>query len=94
MGYHDFTNSVFSEPSEYRIPPHRPNIDYEMNLTDETKLIFGPIYNLSENKLKILEKYIENYVGKRFIQLSILSFRSLVLFTKRPNGSLYLCIDY
>lgn len=76
------------------IPLRRPGIDHEINLTDETKSVFSPTYNLSENELKVFKKYIEDYLGKGFIQLFTLSFGSPILFEKKPNGSLYLYIDY
>lgn len=80
--YSDFVDAVFFKPSEYSISLHRPNIDQEINLIDETKPVFVLIYNLSENELKVLNEYIEDYLEKGFIQLSISFIRSLVLFSK------------
>lgn len=94
MKYYNFTDSMSSEPSEYRIPPHWSDIDYTINLTNETKPVFSSIYNLSENKLKVLKEYIKDYLRKEFIQEFILFFESLDLFTKKPDKSLHPYIDY
>ena len=56
--------------------------------------MFGPIYNLSETELQVLKEYIDENLRKRFIQPSTSPFGAPVLFVKKPDGSLRLCIDY
>ena len=40
------------------------------------------------------KKYINNYLAKGFIYLSILSIASLVILIKKPRGGLRFYIDY
>jgi hypothetical protein len=49
---------------------------------------------MSETELKALKGYIHKMLEKGFIRPSKSSFRSSVLFVKKPDGSLRLCVDY
>ena len=46
------------------------------------------LYGMSRDKLQILKKYLEDNLSKGFIQASSLSATALVLFVKKPGGSL------
>src|SRR5881394_6564 len=76
------------------LPQHRGHLDHHIPLEDGAKPVFGPIYNLSELELKVLKKYVEDNLKKRFIQPSTSPYGSPVLFVKKPDGSLRLCVDY
>jgi hypothetical protein len=41
-----------------------------------------------------LREYINENLKKRYIRLSILLARYLILFVPKPNGKLRMCIDY
>ena len=45
-------------------------------------------------ELQVLKEYIDENLCKRFICPSTSPFYTSVLFIKKPNGSLYLCVDY
>ena len=92
--YLDFADSVFAEPSNHELPPRRPGLDHEIPLVDGAKPVVRPIYNLSENELKALKEYVDDYLKKGFIRPSTSPFGSPVLFVKKPDGSLRLCVDY
>ncbi len=47
-----------------------------------------------EEKLKIVIKYLENNLEKRFIIASRSSFVSSIMFMKKTNESLKFCVDY
>jgi hypothetical protein len=55
---------------------------------------FDLIYNLSATKLKILKNYIDEYIKKSFI-IEFVSFaKTLILFVKKTNYKLCLCVNY
>jgi hypothetical protein len=47
-----------------------------------------------EEKLKIVKKYLEDNLKKRFIAANRLSFVSFVMFIKKTNELLKFCVDY
>ena len=55
---------------------------------------FGPLYNLSETELKVLKEYINTNLQNGFISPSTSSTGAPILFTKKKDGSLRLCVDY
>jgi hypothetical protein len=91
--YAEFAD-VFEPTNSQKLPPHRPGIDHEIPLISNAKPVYGPIYNLSETELQALKEYIDNMVAKGFIRPSKSPFGSPVLFVKKPDGSLRLCVDY
>jgi Reverse transcriptase (RNA-dependent DNA polymerase)/gag-polyprotein putative aspartyl protease len=91
--YRDLAHA-FSKEKAHELPPHRGHLDHAVDLEPGTKPTFGPIYNLSEAELAVLKEYIRDYLEKGFIQPSQSPFGHPVLFTKKPDGSLRLCVDY
>ena len=91
--YAEFAD-VFEPKNSQNLPPHRHGVDHEIPLVPNAKPVYGPIYNLSETELKALKDYIDNMVAKGFIRPSKSPFGSPVLFVKKPDGSLRLCVDY
>ena len=91
--YSEFAD-VFDEKNADQLPPHRPNVDHEIPLIPGAKPVYGSIYNLSETELQALKEYIDKMLAKGFIRPSKSPFGSPVLFVKKPDGSLRLCVDY
>jgi len=85
---------VFSETEPTKLPPHRGHLDHHIHLEEGAKPVYGPIYNLSELELKVLKSYLAEKMKMGFIRPSTSPFGSPVLFDKKPNGSLRLCVDY
>ncbi len=56
--------------------------------------LYGPIYSLGPVELETLKAYIENNLASDFIRPSKSPARAPILFDKKPNGSLRLCVDY
>jgi Reverse transcriptase (RNA-dependent DNA polymerase) len=52
------------------------------------------LYNISEDKLLVLRKFLDENLTKGFIRTSISPAVLLVLFAKKPGGGLRFCIDY
>ena len=91
--YRDLAD-VFSKKESQALPPHRGRLDHHIPLEEGAKPVFGPIYNLSELELKVLKKYVDEKLKQGAIRPSTSPFGSPVLFVKKPDGSLRLCVDY
>ena len=55
---------------------------------------FGPVYNLSMSELETLRGYLDENLANGFIVPSSSPVGSSILFVKKKNGSLRLCVDY
>lgn len=85
--------TVFSEEEANILPEHR-KYDMEIKLHKNTNPPWGPIYNLSENELKVLREYIDDNLAKGFIRHSQSPAGAPILFVKKKDDSLRLCVDY
>lgn len=84
---------VFDKKSADMLPEHRP-YDCSIDLEPNAKTPFGPIYSLSREELEALREYIDENLAKGFIRHSKSPAASPVLFVKKKDGSLRLCVDY
>jgi hypothetical protein len=92
MYYKDFM-IVFSKEQAEKLPEHRP-YDMTIELMGGKSPPFGPIYNLSEPERIELLRYIDENLKKGFIVPSKSPAGAPVLFVKKKDGSLRLCVDY
>ncbi|KAJ1578391.1 hypothetical protein NDA11_005217 [Ustilago hordei] len=90
--YHQYLD-VFSRVKADKLPPHR-TYDHQIPLEEGKSPPFGPIYSLSEHELKTLRGYLEENLAKGFISPSDSPAASPILFVKKKDGSLRLCVDY
>ncbi|SOV06613.1 uncharacterized protein UDID_17545 [Ustilago sp. UG-2017a] len=90
--YHQYLD-VFSRVKADKLPPHR-TYDHQIPLEEGKSPPFGPIYSLSEHELKTLQEYLEENLAKGFISPSDSPAASPILFVKKKDGSLRLCVDY
>jgi hypothetical protein len=90
--YGDFLQ-VFSKTKAEILPPHR-STDHAMDLEPGNNLPYGRIYNLSEFKLRTLKAFIEANLANGFIQRSSSLAAAPILFAKKQDGGLGLCVDY
>jgi hypothetical protein len=84
---------VFSETKVETLPPHR-STDHAIDLEPGYNLPYGRIYNLSEFELRTLKAYIEANLANGFIQRSSSPAAAPILFAKKMDGGLRLCVDY
>jgi len=84
---------VFSKTKAQTLAPNRP-IDHAIDLEPAFKIPYGRIYNLSEVELRTLKAYIETNLSNAFIQRSSSSAAAPILFAKKKDGGLRLCVDY
>ena len=68
--------------------------DHKIKLEGDYQPPYGPIYPLSTPKLQVLREYLHDNLAKEFIQHSTLSAGTPILFVKKKDGSLQLCVDY
>jgi hypothetical protein len=90
--YHEFAD-VFSKEEASKLPPHR-EYDHRIPLQDDASPPFGPLYRLSPAEEEVLRKYIRDNLTKKFIRHSQSPCGAPVLFVKKADGSLRLCVDY
>src|SRR5258708_5994595 len=92
IDYHEF-HEVFSGIKADTLPPHQP-YDLQISLEEGAKLFHGPIYSLSPPELTALQEFLEEHTQNGFIHPTKSPWGSLVLFIKKKDGSLHLCINF
>ena len=55
---------------------------------------FGPIYSLGPVEFKTLKMYIKTNLANGFIRLSKSPTKISILFNRKPDKNLRLCVDY
>ena len=91
--YSDFTD-VFSEEKALVLPERTELNEHAINLEDGKQPPYGPIYSLGPVELETLKTYIETHLKTGFIRPSKSPAGAPILFDKKPDGSLRLCVDY
>src|SRR5258707_112815 len=90
--YRDFHN-VFSGEKVGTLTPHRP-YDLQINIEEGVKPVHGPIYSLSPPELAALWEFLEEHTRSGFIHPSKSPWGSPILFVKKKDSSLRLCMDF
>jgi len=90
--YHEFAN-VFSKTKAEVLTPHC-SYNLQINLKEGAQPLVGPIYSLSTSKQEALKKFIEENLNIGFIQPTSFPHSVLVLFVKKKDSSLCLCINF
>ena len=90
--YSDFSD-VFSGRNADKLPPRR-TYDHSIELEPGTTPPYGPIYKQSEFELKVVKNFIDEYLAKGFIRPSQSPAGAPIVFAKKKDGSLRLCVDY
>ncbi|KAK4685054.1 putative transposase, partial [Tremellales sp. Uapishka_1] len=90
--FHGFLD-VFRKSNSDKLPEYG-KYDHSIPLEGTSQPPFGPIYSLSEVELKALDEYLKDNLKKGFIQPSSSPAGSPILFVKKSDGSLRLCVDY
>jgi hypothetical protein len=92
MQYHNFKD-VFEKKNADILSEHR-SYNCVIELQDGAQPPFGPIYNLSQTELAALREYIDKNLSKNFIRHSKSSAGAPILFVKKKDRSLRMCVDY
>ncbi|XP_070053397.1 uncharacterized protein [Nicotiana tomentosiformis] len=75
------------------MPPDR-DIDFGIDLLLGTQPISIPPYRMAPVELKDLKEKLQELLDKDFIRVSVLIWGAPVLFVKKKDGSMRICIDY
>ena len=75
------------------LPPNR-EVEFTIDLIPRTEPISIPPYRMVPAELRELKTQLEELLSKGFIRPSISPWGALILFVKKKDGSLQLCIDY
>ncbi|KAL2004648.1 hypothetical protein VTN00DRAFT_3384 [Thermoascus crustaceus] len=84
---------VFSKKASDKLSPHQL-YDHKIELTGENALGYSPLYKQSAEELEATKKYLMENLDKGFIVPSRAPFASPILFVRKANGGLHLCVDY
>ena len=68
--------------------------EHAIELVEGKQPLYGPIYCLSPVELETLKTYIETHLKTGFIGPSKSPAGATILFDKKTDGSLRLCVDY
>ena len=66
----------------------------KIDVDESAKPPLGPIYPLSQSKVGALCDFIDEHLAMGFIRPSNSLFGVPVLFVKKKDGSLQLCVDF
>jgi hypothetical protein len=89
--YKDFTN-IFDKMKINKLLKHNSQ-NHEIN-TKNKMSSFESIYNLFIIELKIFKKYLDEFLIKEFIVSSFSSTKVSILFVKKSEDDLKLCVNY
>jgi hypothetical protein len=84
----DITNTIlplFDQKEANKLPPHR-ECDHKIELQPSKVAPSGPLYNMSQDELRVLRKWLYENLEKGFIRASTSPAASPVLFAKKPVG--------
>jgi hypothetical protein len=84
---------IFSEKKFDKLAKH-DSFKHAIKTIDKKILQSSFIYDLSIIELKLLKKYIKENLAKEFIVFFDSSIKMLMLFEKKSNDDLKLCVDY
>ena len=75
------------------LPPQRP-VDHEIPLEPGTQPIYQRTYKMGELELRELRAQLEMYLKKGWIKPSTSPYGAPILFVKKKDGGLRMCVDY
>ena len=90
--YHDFV-PLFKKAVADVLPPHQ-QYDHKITLKEGFTPPFRPIYSLSIPELIALREWLDDNLSKGFIRASSSPAGAPILFVKKSDGSLGLCVNY
>ncbi len=85
---------IFSPKLAAELPEHTKINNHAIKLVDDWQLPYSPIYSLGPVELETLKACIKNNLANGFIRPSKFPAGAPILFDKKPDGSLKLCVDY
>jgi len=90
--YYKFTD-IFSKTKAEILASHCL-YNLKINLEEGAQPPVGPIYSLSASEQEALKEFIKENLNTGFIQPTSSSHGAPVLFVKKKDGSLHLCVNF
>jgi len=90
--YHEYAD-VFSKSKAETLAPHRP-YGLQIDLEKDSHPPVGTIYSLSKFEQEALKEFIDENLTNGFIHSTSSPHGALVLFMKKKDSSLRLCVDF
>jgi hypothetical protein len=90
--YHAFME-LFGEPLAQELSPHC-TFDHQIRIKEGKEVPFSPIYHLLEKEFGALRKYLDCMLEQGKITESDANMGGLIIFVRKPNGKLQLCVNY
>jgi hypothetical protein len=84
---------VFFKSKSDKLPPHRL-YNHKIELEGDNTLGYSLLYKITTAELETVKEYLINNLDKGFIKASQALYAAPVLFVKKPDGSLWFCIDF
>ena len=84
---------VFPDKLPNELPPRR-EVDHRIELTQNSPPTSRPIYRMSPAELDELKVQLQELIDAGFIRSSKSPFGAPVLFVKKKDGSMRMCVDY
>ena len=91
--YSDY-NNIFLVEHAVELPENTKINEHAIKLNKSKQLSFGSIYSLRSVELETLKTYIEINLANGFIWPFKSLAKVLIVFDRKPDGSLCLCVDY
>ena len=91
--YSDFAD-IFSPDLAFELPKHTRINNHAIKQVEGQQPTYGPIYSPGSVELETLKDYIETNLANGFIRPSKSFAGALILFDRKSDGSLQLCINY
>ena len=91
--YSDFADVFLEKPANV-LPERTKANEHAIKLEKGNQPPYRPIYSLGPVELKTLKTYIKTNLANGFIQALKSPASGLILFVRKLNGSLCLCVDY
>ncbi len=92
--YHDFLDVFFKEKADILSSHRKHDHRIELEKGHEFGHEYASLYNLSEEELQLVKKYLKEHLNKDFIESSTASYASSILFAKKPDDELRFCVNY
>ena len=91
--YSDYSD-VFSAENAAELPENTGMNEHAIKLEESKQPSFGPIYSLGPVELETLKTYIKTNLANGFIRPSKSPAGAPILFNRKSDRSLRLCMDY
>ena len=89
----EFASTLPAATTELPFPPERA-IDHKIELTPGSSPPNRPIYSMSQDELAELKRHLIALLSRAHIRPSTSPYGAPILFVRKKDGSLRLCVDY